>query len=69
MVGLVGLSSLTQAEVERLTDRGVWLRCIQDIQDNIIHTLSDLNEGGIFLKYLEKVSLLSFHLLIPFKLI
>ena len=69
MVGLVGLSSLTQAEVERLTDRGVWLRCIQDIQDNIIHTLSDLNEGGILLKYLEKVSLLSFHSLIPFKLI
>ena len=68
MVGLVGLSSLTQAEVERLTDRGVWLRCIQDIQDNIIHTLSDLSEGGILLKYLEKVSLLSFHSL-PFKLI
>ena len=44
VIGLIVLSSITTGEMESRgdSDREVWRRCIQDIQHNIIHTISDI---------------------------
>ena len=52
VIGLIGLSSITADQTWSLpaassrehSDREVWLRCIQDIQHNIINTMSDIIE-------------------------
>ena len=44
VIGLIVLSSITTDKLESrgYSDREVWRRCIQDIQHNIIHTISDI---------------------------
>ena len=61
VIGLIGLSSVTTDQIrsEGYSDSEVWRHCIHDIQDNIIHTMSDI----------IKVTFVSYQLLTTFSFI
>ena len=53
------MSSITTDQIQSrgYSDKEVWRQCIHDIQDNIIHTMSDIikvNNSSVFLFYYRR---------------
>ena len=57
MIGLIGLSSINtdpRQQMRGYSDQEVWRLCIRDIQDTIIHTMSDIIKVNYYLKTLQR---------------
>ena len=60
VIGLIGLSSINtdpRQQMRGYSDQEVWRLCIRDIQDSIIHTMSDIIKVTYYLDNKFKIYL------------